>query len=53
MSNVFFIVEFKSLLFVQVNLKIVCRDNFKYEVHEKSPAAQALSIQQLAEEYWR
>ena len=29
------------------------KENFKYEVQEKSPANQALTMQQLAEEYWR
>ena len=38
---------------LQVNLKIVCKENFKYEVQEKSPANQAVTMQQLAEEYWR
>ena len=38
---------------IQVNLKIVCKENFKYEVQEKSPANQAVTMQQLAEEYWR
>ena len=38
---------------VRVNLKIVCRENYKYEVQEKSPANQAVTMQQLAEEYWR
>ena len=37
----------------KVNLKIVCKENFKYEVQEKSPANQAVTMQQLAEEYWR
>ena len=37
----------------RVNLKIVCRENYKYEVQEKSPANQAVTMQQLAEEYWR
>ena len=41
------------LVFSQVNLKIVCKENFKYEVQEKSPANQAVTMQQLAEEYWR
>ena len=36
-----------------MNLKIVCRENYKYEVQEKSPANQAVTMQQLAEEYWR
>ena len=36
-----------------MNLKIVCKENFKYEVQEKSPANQAVTMQQLAEEYWR
>jgi hypothetical protein len=29
------------------------QENFKYEVQEKSPANQAITMQQLAEEYWR
>ena len=37
----------------KVNLKIICKENYKYEVQEKSPANQAVSVQQLAEEYWR
>lgn len=37
----------------RVNLKIVCRENYKYEVQERSPANQAVTMQQLAEEYWR
>ena len=37
----------------RVNLKIVCKENYKYEVQEKSPANQAVTMQQLAEEYWR
>ena len=36
-----------------MNLKIVCKENYKYEVQEKSPANQAVTMQQLAEEYWR
>ena len=34
------------------NIKIVCKDNFKYEVQERA-ATNAVSLQQLAEEYWR
>ncbi len=49
----FLIYIFENKILLQVNLKIVCRDNFKYEIHEKSPAVQAISVQQLAEEYWR
>ena len=37
----------------RVNLKIVCKENYKYEVQEKSPANQGVTMQQLAEEYWR
>ena len=37
----------------KVNLKIICKENYKYEVQEKSPANQAVTSQQLAEEYWR
>ena len=37
----------------KVNLKIICKENYKYEVQEKSPANQAVTVQQLAEEYWR
>ena len=41
---------------IVVNLlyRINCeQENFKYEVQEKSPANQAITMQQLAEEYWR
>ena len=34
-----------------MNIKIVCKDNFKYEVQER--AMNRISAQQLAEEYWR
>ena len=51
----------------KLNTKIVCKDNFKYQVHERggvaaNPVANAtnpinahptLTVQQLAEEYWR
>ena len=37
----------------KVNLKIICKENYKYEVQQKSPANQAVTVQQLAEEYWR
>ena len=37
----------------KVNLKIICKENYKYEVQEKSPANQAVTVQQLNEEYWR
>lgn len=36
----------------RMNIKIVCKDNFKYEVQERA-ATNAVSLQQLAEEYWR
>lgn len=36
----------------RMNIKIVCKDNFKYEVQERA-ASNAISLQQLAEEYWR
>jgi hypothetical protein len=36
----------------RLSIKIVCKDNFKYEVQERA-ATNAVSIQQLAEEYWR
>ena len=36
----------------KMNIKIVCKDNFKYEVQERA-ATNAVSLQQLAEEYWR
>ena len=37
------------------NMKIVCKDNFKYQVHERAAAPNpcSLTVQQLAEEYWR
>ena len=35
-----------------MNIKIVCKDNFKYEVQERAQT-NAVSLQQLAEEYWR
>jgi len=56
------LIEYAAILFKKqkyvsgqhrVNLKIVCRENYKYEVQEKSPANQAVTMQQLAEEYWR
>jgi len=56
------LIEYAAILFKKqryvsgqhkVNLKIVCKENFKYEVQEKSPANQAVTMQQLAEEYWR
>jgi len=56
------LVEYATLLFKKqryvsgqhkVNLKIICKENYKYEVQEKSPANQAVTVQQLAEEYWR
>ena len=38
----------------RMSTKIVCKDNFKYEVHERQSAANAvLDARQLAEEYWR
>ena len=37
----------------KVNLKIICKENYKYEVQEKSPANHAVTVQQLNEEYWR
>jgi len=46
----------------RMNTRIVCKDNFKYEVQERAPVmhhnnvtakATAVSMQQLAEEYWR
>lgn len=41
----------------RLNIKIVCKDNFKYEVQERAPIGNkpttAISVQQLAEEYWR
>ena len=37
----------------KINLKIICKENYKYEVQEKSPANQAVTVQQLNEEYWR
>ena len=40
----------------RINIKIVCKDNFKYEVQERAPLpnkTSAISVQQLAEEYWR
>ena len=37
----------------KVDLKIICKENYKYEVQEKSPANQAVTVQQLNEEYWR
>ena len=36
----------------RLSIKIVCKDNFKYEVQERA-ATNAVSIQQLAEEYWK
>merc|ERR1719282_1861211 len=54
------LIEYAAILFKKqkyvsgqhrVNLKIVCRENYKYEVQEKSPANQAVTMQQLAEEY--
>jgi len=59
------LIEYAAILFKKqkyvsgqhrVNLKIVCKENFKYEVQERSPANQfnqAVTMQQLAEEYWR
>jgi len=56
------LIEYAAILFKKqkyvsgqhrVNLKIVCKENYKYEVQEKSPANQAVTMQQLAEEYWR
>ncbi|XP_023346796.1 glycine receptor subunit alpha-2 isoform X1 [Eurytemora carolleeae] len=56
------LIEYAAILFkkqryvsgqYKVNLKIVCKENFKYEVQERSPANQAITMQQLAEEYWR
>ena len=37
----------------RVNLKIVCKENMKYEIQEKVDARQGVTLQQLAEEYWR
>ncbi|XP_023319726.1 gamma-aminobutyric acid receptor subunit rho-1 [Eurytemora carolleeae] len=56
------LIEYAAILFKKqkyvssqhkVNLRIVCKDNFKYEVHEKTMARHAVTMQQLAEEYWR
>merc|ERR1719400_1042689 len=54
------LIEYAAILFKKqryvsgqhrMNIKIVCKDNFKYEVQER--AVNAVSVQQLAEEYWR
>jgi hypothetical protein len=38
----------------RLSTKIVCKDNFKYEVQERQSAANSLlDARQLAEEYWR
>ena len=37
----------------QVHMVPCRQDNFKYEVHEKTMARHAVTMQQLAEEYWR
>ena len=59
---VFLVFRYAAILFKKqryvsgqhkVNLKIICKENYKYEVQEKSPANQAVTVQQLAEEYWR
>ncbi len=34
-----------------IHMKILCKDNFKYEVQQEK--ATASSARQLAEEYWR
>jgi len=55
------LIEYAAILFKKqryvssqhrMNIKIVCKDNFKYEVQERA-ASNAISLQQLAEEYWR
>jgi len=55
------LIEYAAILFKKqryvssqhrMNIKIVCKDNFKYEVQERA-ATNAVSLQQLAEEYWR
>jgi hypothetical protein len=38
---------------VYIIIELFFQENFKYEVQEKSPANQAITMQQLAEEYWR
>lgn len=35
----------------RMSIKIVCKDNFKYEVQDR--VVPTLTAQQLAEEYWR
>jgi len=56
------LVEYAAILFKKqryvsgqhkVNLKIICKENYKYEVQEKSPANQAVTAQQMADEYMR
>ncbi|QQP40152.1 Gammaaminobutyric acid receptor subunit deltalike, partial [Caligus rogercresseyi] len=37
----------------KMNIRIVWKDNLKYEVYEQRPPPSPLSLQQLAEEYWR
>ena len=37
----------------RMNIKIVCKENFKYEVQAPPSAPNAVNLQQLAEEYWR
>ena len=37
----------------RMNIKIVCKENFKYEVQAPPTAPNAVNLQQLAEEYWR
>lgn len=58
--NTFYTFRYAAILFKKqryvsgqhrMNIKIVCKDNFKYEVQER--AVNAVSVQQLAEEYWR
>ncbi|XP_040566993.1 glycine receptor subunit alpha-2 [Lepeophtheirus salmonis] len=56
------LIEYAAILFKKqrhvsaqhkLNIRVVCKDNLKYEVHEQRPPPTRVSLQQLAEEYWR
>ncbi|XP_040566996.1 glycine receptor subunit alphaZ1 [Lepeophtheirus salmonis] len=56
------LIEYAAILFKKqryvsaqnkLNIRIVWKDNLKYEVYEQRPPPSTLSLQHLAEEYWR
>ncbi|QQP40148.1 Gammaaminobutyric acid receptor subunit deltalike [Caligus rogercresseyi] len=61
-ANFYVLFKYAAILFKKqrhvsaqhkINIRLVCKDNLKYEVHEQRPPPNRVSLQQLAEEYWR